>query len=234
MLPQSSQFKTDAPPKPSDPNDNADPRNNPLSPKFTGTKTPIPGKKGWFTVLNKGEKPPTPDTRTPDQKRSADLDSGYALRKKYYKPPADGGWTARGLHDLDTKIGTLNGLMDKVGPKSPRYAEFLGAKARYQAGGEKIMTPVAEPPKGIHPSTNKHWYAWQQGPGQSTADYYTAQTKTSPQMAEDYDIKTNTYTDEKLEGTKEAADYNADRLKDRKDILNSGSNASYYANKKRK
>jgi hypothetical protein len=195
-------------------------------------KPPVFGKSGYIGPKAKPTPKPTP--LTSDQQKSAELDARWTLGKKYYRPPADGGWTAKGVHELDTKIGTLNGLMDKVGPKSPRYSEFLGAKARYQAGAEKLMTPVAEPPKGIHPSTNKHWYAWQQGPGESTADLYAAQTKTSPQMAEDYDIKTNTYTSSKKARTKAAADYNADTLNGRKNTLNAGNNASYYANKKKK
>ena len=89
----------------SDPDNDSDPRNNPLSPRFTGTKTPIPGKPGQFNVLNKGEKPFRPDTRTPDQKKNATLDADYLLTKKFYTAPTgDGSGTDRAGGDRKSVV----------------------------------------------------------------------------------------------------------------------------------
>jgi hypothetical protein len=129
-------------PKPNGPNDNADPRNNPLSPKFTGTKTPISGKPGEFTVLNKGAKPPTPAkpvNRYTEQNNY--LNKEYTTRSRQFGVP--------GNTTFASKINTLSGLIKKVGPDSPRYPQLVGAKARQVAGYMKLTDKPTKVDKGV-------------------------------------------------------------------------------------
>jgi hypothetical protein len=143
------------------------PVNNPLSPSFTGTKTK--NKDGSYTVLNKGEKPPKP--AAPVNKyteQNNDLTNRYVTRGRQFGVPSS----------FSTKINTLDGLIKKVGPDSPRYPQLIGAKARQVAGYMKTTdkpTPISKgiPTRNMHDSNldrsgdpSKHKAATQSGLGE--------------------------------------------------------------------
>jgi hypothetical protein len=222
----------------SDPDNGLDPRNNPLSPKFTGTKAPIPGKPGQFTVLNKGEKPFKPDTRTAGQKRNAELDESIAYVDKsirteptnrYKKDNMNNGWMARGQHALKQKTATYDRLMNKVGETSPRYNQLLAAKERTVAGMNRSVGnsagmsrvsggPVS--PQGYTPPRN--------GKPAMFGPNYIKPTKT-----------TNTRIGVAAKGSginvNNRAFYDNESRDNRaRQFLTSPENKAYYANKKKK
>jgi hypothetical protein len=113
--------------------------NNPLSPHFTGKKTPIPGVKGGFNVEYKDW--PTPKKQEPVNKYTAQnqhLDKIYATRGKQFGVP----------RETSKNVSTLTGKINKVGPDSPRYPQLIGAKARQVAGYMKKTDKITQPSGG--------------------------------------------------------------------------------------
>lgn len=114
--------------------------NNPLSPHFTGKKTPIPGVKGGFNVEYKDW--PTPKKQEPVNKyttQNQHLDKIYTTRGKQFGVASD----------ISKNVSTLNSKISKVGPDSPRYAQLIGAKARQVAGYMKKTDKPTPIPKGV-------------------------------------------------------------------------------------
>lgn len=198
------------------------------------TSPPVLGSSGYIGPRYT----PTPVTPlTPGQQKNVAISNTLAQEKSYYSPPPDGGWTSRGLHDIDSKITTLNGLLDKVGPNSPRYPQLLGAKARQVAGAEKLMDKPMNVAKGSS-TVNTRPASVVDPTGKSTGQGDLMRTHPEGFAPGDTTNKSsstygyyNPYRQEQENSAKRLA---SDQFASRKDTLNAGDNASYYANLNKK
>ena len=155
MLPQGSQFKTDKP-------------TPPPMPGVQPPKPPIIGNGGYIGPKTKPA--PSPKPLTPGQKSNAKLDEDLNYSLGFMKSVPHGnqgnlnnGWIARGAQHVKDMVSTYDTLMAKVGEKSPRYNEFLAAKARTVAGARRMVERPGEPSGGyagaFTKETDPKWYA---------------------------------------------------------------------------